>query len=35
MTQTANRLQETLDLLARNPSLLLWGEPVPERRIDP
>jgi phospholipid/cholesterol/gamma-HCH transport system substrate-binding protein len=33
LTATAQRLQETLDVIRSNPSMLLWGRPVPEREL--
>jgi hypothetical protein len=29
-----NRLQETLDVIRSDPSVLLWGRAVPEREYD-
>jgi hypothetical protein len=33
LTATATRLQETLDVIRSDPSLLMWGRPVPEREF--
>jgi phospholipid/cholesterol/gamma-HCH transport system substrate-binding protein len=33
LTATANRLQETLDVIRSDPSMLLWGRPIPEREL--
>jgi phospholipid/cholesterol/gamma-HCH transport system substrate-binding protein len=33
LTATANRLQETLDVVRSDPSMLLWGRALPEREL--
>jgi ABC-type transporter Mla subunit MlaD len=34
LNATTNRLQETLDVIRSDPSVLLWGRKVPEREFD-
>jgi len=34
LAAATNRLQETLDVIRSNPSVLLWGRTVPEREFD-
>jgi phospholipid/cholesterol/gamma-HCH transport system substrate-binding protein len=34
LTAATNRLQETLDVIRSNPSVLLWGRTVPEREFE-
>jgi len=33
LNETTTRLRETLDVIRSNPSVLLWGQPVPEREF--
>jgi phospholipid/cholesterol/gamma-HCH transport system substrate-binding protein len=34
LTATVNRLQETIDVIRSNPSVLLWGRSLPERELE-
>lgn len=34
LTEATNRLQETIDVIRSDPSVVLWGRPVPERELE-